>query len=127
MEIRSWKDDLARRAWGVLEKELLAVAERRGCPVAIEETWGVTHSSFDLTLVRRVLEIVDALDYPSLKMESDAGHDASYVNQVCPAAMIFVPSIGGRSHVEVEGTTWEDCEAGANVPLHCVLESAVEA
>ena len=32
---------------------------------------------------------------------------------VGPTAMVFVPSIGGRSHVEVEETSWEDCEAGA--------------
>ena len=31
-----------------------------------------------------------------------------------------------RSHVEVEDTTWEHCEAGANVLLHCVLKSAAE-
>ena len=40
--------------------------------------------------------------------------------------MIFVPGIGGRSHVEVENTTWEDCEAGANVLLQVVLQSANE-
>ena len=48
---------------------------------------------------------------------SGAGHDASYTNQVCPTAMIFVPSIDGRSHVEVETTRWQDCEAGGNVLL----------
>jgi N-carbamoyl-L-amino-acid hydrolase len=37
-----------------------------------------------------------------------------------------VPSIGGRSHVEVENTTWADCEAGANVLLHAMLQSANE-
>jgi N-carbamoyl-L-amino-acid hydrolase len=40
--------------------------------------------------------------------------------------MIFVPSIGGRSHVEVESTRWEDCEAGGNVLLRCMLQSAME-
>jgi N-carbamoyl-L-amino-acid hydrolase len=59
-------------------------------------------------------------------MVSGAGHDASYMNQVCPTAMIFVPSIGGRSHVEVENTSWSDCEAGANVLLHCLLKTADE-
>jgi len=39
---------------------------------------------------------------------------------------VFVPSVGGRSHVEVEETSWEDCEAGANVLLQCVLASADE-
>ena len=28
--------------------------------------------------------------------------------------------------MEVENTTWDDCEAGANVLLHCVLQSASE-
>jgi N-carbamoyl-L-amino-acid hydrolase len=126
VDIRSWDDDLALRAWEALEKEFLAVAERRGCPVEIEETWRVDHSSFDPALVQRVLASADELGYPALRMMSGAGHDASYVNQVCPTAMIFVPSIGGRSHVEVERTSWEDCEAGANVLLHCVLEIAFE-
>jgi N-carbamoyl-L-amino-acid hydrolase len=40
--------------------------------------------------------------------------------------MIFVPSIGGRSHVEVEESSWEDCEAGTNVLLHAMLQSANE-
>jgi N-carbamoyl-L-amino-acid hydrolase len=48
------------------------------------------------------------------------------MNQVAPTAMIFVPSIGGRSHAEAENTSWDDCEAGANVLLHCLLETANE-
>jgi N-carbamoyl-L-amino-acid hydrolase len=59
-------------------------------------------------------------------MVSGAGHDASYMNQVCPTAMVFIPSIGGRSHVEVENSRWEDCEAGTNVLLHAILQSANE-
>ena len=93
-------------------------------PIRIEETWRVAHSPFDERLVQRVLDTAEALGYPSLYMVSGAGHDASYMNQVAPTAMIFVPSIGGRSHVEVENTTWEDCEAGANVLLHSILQSA---
>jgi N-carbamoyl-L-amino-acid hydrolase len=124
VDIRSWDDDLALRAWKTLEKEFLTLADKRGCPIEIEQTWQVARSSFDSTLVQRVLKFADELGYPSLQMVSGAGHDASYVNQVCPTVMIFVPSLGGRSHVEVECSTWEDCEAGANVLLRCVLESA---
>ena len=84
------------------------------------------HAPFDETLVQRVLDTAARLGYPSHHMVSGAGHDASYLSQVAPTAMIFVPSIGGRSHVEVENTSWEDCEAGANVLLGCLLESAME-
>ena len=81
---------------------------------------------FDDKLVQRVLVSADRLGYPILPMVGGAGHDACYMNQIAPTAMIFVPSIGGRSHFEVENARWEDCEAGANVLFHCILESAQE-
>ncbi len=126
VDIRSWDDQLALEAWKILEKEFKAISEKRGCPIRVEETWKVEHSPFDKRLVQRVLDNAQRLGYPSLYMVSGAGHDASYMNQVAPTAMIFVPSINGRSHVEVENTKWEDCEAGVNVLLHCILQSANE-
>jgi N-carbamoyl-L-amino-acid hydrolase len=126
VDIRSWDDDHALKAWEVVRKDFEDIAARRGCPIKIEETWRVEHSPFDEKLVQGILKAADDLGLSSLHMVSGAGHDASYMNQVCPTAMIFVPSIGGRSHVEVENTTWEDCEAGANVLLHSILQSANE-
>jgi N-carbamoyl-L-amino-acid hydrolase len=126
VDIRSWDDNLALRAWDLLKKDFEQLAGSRGCPIRIEETWRVEHSPFAEKLVRNVLDAASELGYSSLKMVSGAGHDASYLNQIAPTSMIFVPSIGGRSHVEVEKTTWEDCEAGANVLLHCLLKSANE-
>ena len=126
VDIRSWDDDHALKAWEAVRKDFENIAARRGCPIKIEETWRVEHSPFDEKLVQRILNVADDLGYSSLRMVSGAGHDASYMNQVCPTAMIFVPSIGGRSHVEVENTTWEDCEAGASVLLHAILRSASE-
>jgi N-carbamoyl-L-amino-acid hydrolase len=124
VDIRSWEDDHALKAWELVRKDFETIAARRGCPIRIEETWRVGHSPFDEKMVQRILNIADALGYPGLHMVSGAGHDASYANQVCPTAMIFIPSIGGRSHVEVENSRWEDCEAGANVLLHAILQSA---
>jgi len=98
VDIRSWDDALAIKSWDL--------------------------SPFNEKLVQTILDSAKTLGYPSLRMVSGAGHDASYMNQVAPTAMIFVPSIGGRSHVEVEDTKWEDCEAGANVLLHSILTSA---
>jgi len=126
VDIRSWDDEHALKAWELVRRDFEAIAARRGCPLRIEETWRVGHSPFDEKMVQRILNIAAELGYPSLHMVSGAGHDASYMNQVCPTAMIFVPSIGGRSHVEVENTRWEDCEAGANVLLHAILQSANE-
>ncbi len=126
VDIRSWDDDLALEAWELVRADFESIAARRGCPIQIEETWRVEHSPFNETMVNRILDIAGALDLPALHMVSGAGHDASYMNQIAPTAMVFVPSIGGRSHVEVENTRWEDCEAGANVLLHGILQSANE-
>ncbi|MCF8067938.1 MAG: M20 family metallo-hydrolase [Desulfobacterales bacterium] len=124
VDIRSWDDEKAIQAWNSLQLDFEAIAKRRGCPIRIEETWRVNHAPFDENLVQRVLETADELGHSKLHMVSGAGHDASYMNQVCPTAMIFVPSINGRSHVEVEETTWEDCANGANVLLHCMIKAA---
>jgi len=126
VDIRSWDDEHAIKAWDLVRKDFEATAERRGCPIKIEETWRVEHSPFDEKRVQLIMDSAESLGYSYLHMVSGAGHDASYMNQVCPTAMIFVPSIGGRSHVEVENTRWEDCEAGANVLLQAMLSSANE-
>ena len=124
VDIRSWDDEHALKAWELVKKDFQDIANRRGCPIRIEETWRVEHAPFDEKLVERVMESAGELGYSYLHMVSGAGHDASYMNQICPTAMIFVPSIGGRSHVEVENTTWEHCKAGTNVLLHCILKTA---
>jgi N-carbamoyl-L-amino-acid hydrolase len=126
VDIRSWDDMHALNAWNDLQREFMAIAERRGCSITIEETSRVEHAQFDLQLVQRVSDTAHELAYSTHSMVSGAGHDASYINQIASTAMIFVPSINGRSHVEVENTHWTDCEAGANVLLHCILKSANE-
>jgi N-carbamoyl-L-amino-acid hydrolase len=126
VDIRSWDDDLALRAWENVKKDFQAVAEHRGCPLKIEETWRVPHTPFDERLVQLVTRGAQDLGYSTHDMVSGAGHDASYMTMVGPTAMVFVPSIGGRSHVEVENTTWEDCEAGANVLFQAILQTAME-
>ncbi|MEN8211349.1 MAG: Zn-dependent hydrolase [Thermodesulfobacteriota bacterium] len=124
VDIRSWDDDHAIKAWDLVKEDFENIADRRGCPIRIEKTWRVEHSPFNQELVKNIADSAKMLGYPSLPMVSGAGHDASYMNQIAPTAMIFVPSIGGRSHVEVEKTKWEDCEAGTNVLLHTILKSA---
>ena len=51
----------------------------------------------------------------SLRMPSGAGHDAQVLATVMPAAMLFVPSIGGISHHWTENTADADIVTGAEV------------
>jgi beta-ureidopropionase / N-carbamoyl-L-amino-acid hydrolase len=49
------------------------------------------------------------------RMPSGAGHDAQWVGRIMPAAMLFVPSIGGISHHWAEDTKREDLALGCEV------------
>lgn len=55
--------------------------------------------------------------YASMSLSSGAGHDAQNFSDLVPTGMIFVPSIGGRSHCPEEATNVSDLEAGLEVLL----------
>lgn len=75
-------------------------------------------------LVERVEAIAAAFGLPVRRLPSGAGHDAQIMASVCPACMIFVPSVGGISHNVEEYTAPPDLVAGADVLLGLVLELA---
>jgi N-carbamoyl-L-amino-acid hydrolase len=125
VDLRSWDDSLLVLSEKELYLHILNIGAQRGCPVRIEKVWKVEPTRFNEPLVTEVGQIAEQIGYTCQTLVSGAGHDAAYVSQIAPTAMIFVPSIGGRSHVEVENTKWEDCEAGANVLLQCILQNAL--
>ncbi len=61
----------------------------------------------------------------ALDLPSGAGHDAQMLARITPTGMIFVPSVGGRSHCPEEFTHPEDLVAGARVLLEAVIRLAV--
>jgi len=89
-----------------------AAAASHGCDLAEQPVWAVGPTSFDPELVaaaRRACETVTG--DPGPKMTSGALHDAAAIAPVVPAAMIFVPSVGGRSHAPDEDTDRDDIVA----------------
>lgn len=71
-------------------------------------------------------EEADALGYPYRLMDSGAGHDAQILAQKTEVGMIFIPSIGGKSHCPEESSRWEDVDKGAQLLLNCLLRLANE-
>ena len=123
IDMRAWNDQDAEAAWTEMQSRFEAIARKRGCALGCQKVWAVGRMPFEPRLVDMVETTARELGYPVKRMRSGAGHDAGYMSMIGPVAMIFVPSVDGRSHVEVENTSWADCEAGANVLLHCVLQS----
>jgi N-carbamoyl-L-amino-acid hydrolase len=79
---------------------------------------------FDPAVVALVERHAAALGRSTMRMPSGAGHDAQMLARVCPAAMVFVPSVGGISHNPAEYTAPADLVAGADVLLQVVMELA---
>jgi N-carbamoyl-L-amino-acid hydrolase len=62
----------------------------------------------------------------TLPLVSGAGHDAAWIARVAPAAMIFVPSLDGRSHAPDEWTDNDAIARGAAVLFEAVLARDAE-
>jgi N-carbamoyl-L-amino-acid hydrolase len=79
---------------------------------------------FDAHQIDLVEATARRLGHSTKRMPSGAGHDAQMLARVCPASMIFVPSVNGLSHNIAEYTKPEHISAGADVLLHVVLATA---
>ena len=63
-----------------------------------------------------------ALGFSTKFMQSGAGHDSQHIASIAPAAMIFIPSVGGISHSPKEFSKATDMANGANVLLQTILK-----
>jgi len=77
--------------------------------------------SFDPATVGRVRAAAAARGLSHRDMVSGAGHDAQIHGRVAPAAMVFVPSVGGISHNIEEHTEDHHLVAGAQVLMDVML------
>ncbi|OLS39966.1 Zn-dependent hydrolase [Bacillus sp. MRMR6] len=92
-----------------------------GCTIKTEKLWDRSTVWFNPQLIKQLEESTKSLGYSYKRMVSGAGHDAQFIASYVPSAMIFVPSINGKSHCEEELTEWDDCAKGVNVILETVL------
>jgi beta-ureidopropionase / N-carbamoyl-L-amino-acid hydrolase len=124
VDLRNTDDEKLRSAERELAAFLEALARAEG--VAIEARSLVRTAP--VVFSPRVLEAIEAVaaecGLPIRRMTSGAGHDAQMIAQICPTAMIFVPSVGGISHNPREFTEPKHLEIGAQVLLQTMLRLA---
>jgi N-carbamoyl-L-amino-acid hydrolase len=127
LDFRSYDNDVVDRAVERIRREVEWAAEREAVEWEFEEIMRVDADPFAadcIDAIERAAESVVGEDYA--RVVSGAGHDANYLNTICPTGMIFVPSVDGISHVEEEYTEWDDVVDGVAVLLGAVLEKANE-
>jgi N-carbamoyl-L-amino-acid hydrolase len=98
------------------------VCDPLGLTFAEQRIWDQPAVRFDADCVAAVRRAAELSGYSARDIVSGAGHDAAYVSRVAPAAMIFVPCLGGISHNEAEFSSKEQCAKGAQVLLQAVLD-----
>lgn len=80
--------------------------------------------AFNPELVSLVERTARGMGYSVRRLPSGAGHDAQILARKCPAAMIFIPSVGGLSHNVREHTEPGDLVAGARVLFRVLVQLA---
>lgn len=109
-------------------EQIIAAINRISCERQVECRIRKTSSSQPLNLNEEIRGIMERLasqkGLPYKVMDSGAVHDACMIAKHAKTGMIFVPSIGGRSHVPEEDTREEDLILGAQLLLEAVIELA---
>ena len=100
------------------------IAEDMGLDVAFEKVGGFDPVEFDAGCVAAVRGAAERMGYSHKDIVSGAGHDACWINRVAPTAMVMCPCVDGLSHNEAEEISKDWAEAGANVLMQAVVETA---
>lgn len=119
-------EDLERQIFGVklILERIHQIAEEDGVEVQIRSIKSIDPVHFSGHIVHAIEQSAKTLGYPTKRIVSGAGHISTFMNRLCPTAMIFVPSVEGKSHCPDENTKWEDIEKGANVLLYTIEKLA---
>jgi N-carbamoyl-L-amino-acid hydrolase len=115
LEFRDTSADLLPRLEEMVEAS--AAAWNRDSLVRCEarRTFTVEPVAMDPDLAETVRAAAERCGAEAMTLPSGAGHDAMVMAAHLPTAMLFVPSIGGRSHVVSEDTAEADIVIGAEV------------
>jgi beta-ureidopropionase / N-carbamoyl-L-amino-acid hydrolase len=115
-QIRDEDPVVIARLEALLHSMAAEVDDQGRCSVAVERIRTGAPALMDASF-QEAIEAASAAfaNGKSLRMPSGAGHDAQILATVMPAAMLFVPSIGGISHHWTENTADADIVTGAEV------------
>jgi N-carbamoyl-L-amino-acid hydrolase len=115
IEIRDDEETLLDALETAIRECVAADAFATGLPMTVERTAAIPATPMTPSIVHAFETSAAAMGAGSMRLLSGAGHDAMMLARRVPAGMLFVPSIGGRSHHVSEDTRVEDIITGAQV------------
>ncbi|HVM50893.1 MAG TPA: M20 family metallo-hydrolase [Candidatus Acidoferrum sp.] len=107
-----------------IERFAQDIGHRRGVTCELERVATDPPVTCAPHLVNLISQVCSTLHLPARRMISRAYHDSSFMAQVCPTAMIFIPCRNGWSHRPDEYASPEHIKNGVTVLAHTLAELA---
>jgi beta-ureidopropionase / N-carbamoyl-L-amino-acid hydrolase len=126
VDLRNTDEKQLRSAEHQLASYLSDIAAAEGVQTTSRVLARFEPVEFDPRMISLVEETARSFGYTARRLPAGAGHDAQMLARVCPAGMIFVPSVGGISHNPGEYTRPEHLAAGADILLQMLVRLAEE-
>lgn len=123
-EMRSIDPRWLSGARGRVAERIAEQAAARGVEVVLEWLNNQPPVATTPDLQDLIARSADGLGLPWEAVPSGAGHDAAHMQHLGRMGMIFVPSVGGRSHVPEEFTEESDIAAGIDVLARSLIAMA---
>lgn len=124
VDLRAADDVVLSAMDAALREAVQRIATKGKVDVLVEQVVSFPPQPFSPKLVSAVRDAAQMQGMPWMNLISGAGHDAVYLARACPTAMIFVPCRDGISHNEIEDAQPNHLEAGCNVLMQAMLQSA---
>ena len=127
VDLRNTNDQLLDDAEAQLLRFLEELASSERVTIETKRLARTPAVRFDGRIVQIIEDVATSMGHAGIRrMTSGAGHDAQMMARICPAAMIFVPSVGGISHNPAEFTEPDHLELGANMLMRVIERLASE-
>ena len=121
LDVCDFDSDRLRRAAREIADRARIIADRRGVSIDAEVIADTSPVVLSMWLRQALSQVCGELGIDWRFMPSGAGHDAQIMASIAPAAIIFVPSKDGASHVPEEWTSVADIAKGADVLYQAIL------
>jgi allantoate deiminase len=115
IDLRHPEEESKQRLAAAIRACYEVIAQERGLAVSSEITRNSLPSNMDPALQSVLIQAAEMCGVSWRAMPSGAGHDSQEMARHLPTAMLFVPSVEGRSHSAAEYTRPEDAARGASV------------
>jgi len=114
-EIRDLEPDILNALETSIHKTVENISPDDNITYLVTKTIDIPPSAMDTGLSDHILRSANAIGVSNMKMPSGAGHDAMVLSRHIQSAMLFIPSINGKSHSESEDTLEEHIITGCRV------------